>query len=126
MCTRTPGLPVGIAIVAEETVTPDGAAMSDETMDAIERFVPERSGVNYRAHVTTKSVPAAEAKQLESQPFQAFTFNPSALRSINSAGSELRSGSCGRGPESPTRGARKPPHQRYFTPITAEFDVYGR
>jgi hypothetical protein len=57
-------------------VTPDGIAMSDETIDAIERFVPEWSGVNYRAHVTTNAMPSADAKQLESQPFTAFTFKP--------------------------------------------------
>ena len=62
---------------AEEfIVTPDGAEMDDDAMRAVERFVPDASGLNFRPHALVGSAQAEAAKKLESQQFAPFTFKP--------------------------------------------------
>jgi len=57
-------------------VTADGSAMHGSAIDAIDHFVPESSGVNYRPHVIASSMQGDTAKRAQSQPFEAFTFRP--------------------------------------------------
>ncbi len=52
----------------EFIVTPDGAEMSDDVIRAIERFVPDSSGVNYRAQAVAGPAPVQAAKRLEPPP----------------------------------------------------------
>jgi hypothetical protein len=54
--------------------TADGASMRGNAIDAIRRFVPDYSGVNFRPHAMVNSLQADAAKQLQSQPFAPFTF----------------------------------------------------
>lgn len=51
-----------------------GADANPETIGWVEDFVPKSSGVNYIPHVTLGVAPEAFAKQLKTEPFNAFTF----------------------------------------------------
>jgi hypothetical protein len=56
-------------IEAEEyVVTPDRTRMSDDTIEAIEQFVPAESGVNYRPFLLVPPTQVDAAKQLPAQP----------------------------------------------------------
>jgi len=55
-------------------VTPDGSAMRGHAIDVTRHFIPESSGVSYRAHVFTSSMQSDDAKRAQAQPFEAFTF----------------------------------------------------
>jgi hypothetical protein len=57
-------------------VTPDGSRMTGEAIRAVERFVPDSSGVKFRPHAVVAAGQVETAKRLESQPFEPFTFKP--------------------------------------------------
>ena len=52
----------------EYVVTPDRTRMSDDTIEAIEQFVPGESGVNYRPFLIVGPSQAEAAKRLAAQP----------------------------------------------------------
>jgi hypothetical protein len=54
--------------------TADGSSMRGSTIDAIRRFVPDFSGVNFRPHAMLNPSQAPRAAQLEAQAFTPFTF----------------------------------------------------
>jgi hypothetical protein len=59
---------------AEEYVaTPDRTRMSDDTIESVERFVVDESGVNYRPFLLVAPSQAEAAKKLTNQPADAVT-----------------------------------------------------
>jgi hypothetical protein len=55
-------------------VTTDGQSMRGSAIDAVRRFVPDFSGVNFRPHAMLSAAQTGNAKQLESQAFTPFAF----------------------------------------------------
>jgi hypothetical protein len=61
-------------IDAEEyIVTPDGSRMSEDTIDNVERFLADESGVNYRPFLLVAASQADAAKRLPVRPADAVT-----------------------------------------------------
>ena len=53
--------------------------INQDTIDYIERYIPDHSGANYLAHVTVGEATLDDLTALEAQPFEPFTFHPTAL-----------------------------------------------
>jgi phosphoserine phosphatase len=53
-----------------------GTEINAETIGWVETFVPKSSGQNYQPHVTLGVAKEDFAKQLKTEPFEAFTFKP--------------------------------------------------
>jgi hypothetical protein len=58
---------------AEFIVTPDRSPMEESAIAAIENFVPDKSGVNFRPHLLVAPSQADAARRLENQPAAAGT-----------------------------------------------------
>lgn len=58
------------------TAEPD---INQDTIDYVERYVPDHSGANYLAHVTVGEATLDDLADLEAKPFEAFTFHLTAL-----------------------------------------------
>ncbi len=59
--------------------TPAEPDVNASTIAYVTAFVPKSTGKNYVAHVTCGVAPVGFVKQLEAQPFSAFTFSPVAI-----------------------------------------------
>jgi hypothetical protein len=59
--------------------TPSESDINASTIAYVTSFVPKSSGKNYIAHVTCGVASVAFVKQLETEPFTAFTFSPVAI-----------------------------------------------
>ena len=71
--TDTPGTADAYVTSAAE---PD---INQDTIDYVEGYVPNHSGPNYLAHVTVGEAKLDDLADLEAQPFEPFTFHPTAL-----------------------------------------------
>ena len=64
-------------VEAEEYIaTPDGSRMSEATIGAVEQFLAEESGVNYRPFLVLSAAHADAAKRLPSRLSEAITMRP--------------------------------------------------
>ncbi|MDC9825322.1 2'-5' RNA ligase family protein [Devosia sp. ZB163] len=59
--------------------TPEEPDINQQTIDYVTTYVPESSGDKLAPHVTVGVVPPDYMKKLIAEPFDAFTFSPSAL-----------------------------------------------
>jgi len=59
--------------------TPAEPDINASTIAYVTAFVPKSTGKNYIAHVTCGVASVAFVKQLETEPFPAFTFSPVAI-----------------------------------------------
>lgn len=55
-------------------MTPDGSRMGDDTIEMIDRFVPDLAGVNYRPHIFIPGAQADAAKRAADQPADQIAF----------------------------------------------------
>jgi len=53
--------------------------INQDTIDYVERYIPDHSGANYLAHVTVGEAKLEDLTTLEAKPFEPFTFHPTAL-----------------------------------------------
>ena len=53
--------------------------INQETIDYIERYVPEHSGENYRPHVTVGLAKLDDLAKIEAEPFEKLAFSPAAI-----------------------------------------------
>ena len=53
--------------------------INQDTIDYVERYIPDHSGANYLAHVTVGEAKLEDLTTLEANPFEPFTFHPTAL-----------------------------------------------
>lgn len=53
--------------------------INQDTLNYVERYVPDHSGANYLAHVTVGEATLDDLAALEAEPFEPFTFHPTAL-----------------------------------------------
>jgi len=55
-------------------MTPDGSPMNGDTIDMVDRFVPDGAGVNYRPHIFVAGAQADAAKRAADQPADQVSF----------------------------------------------------
>jgi hypothetical protein len=55
-------------------MTPDGSRMNGDTIEMVDRFVPDGAGVNYRPHIFVAGVQADAAKRAADQPADQVSF----------------------------------------------------
>ena len=55
-------------------MTPDGAQMNGDTIQMVDRFVPDRAGINYRPHIFVADAQADAAKRASDQPADQIAF----------------------------------------------------
>ena len=53
--------------------------INQETIDYIERYVPERSGENYHPHVTVGLAKLDDLETIEAEPFEKLAFSPAGI-----------------------------------------------
>ena len=53
--------------------------INQDTIDYIERYVPEHSGQNYLAHVTVGLAKLDDLEKIEAEPFDELTFSPAGI-----------------------------------------------
>jgi hypothetical protein len=53
--------------------------INQDTIDYIERYVPDHSGENYVAHVTVGLAKLDDLERIEAEPFEALAFSPAGL-----------------------------------------------
>jgi hypothetical protein len=70
---------VQTATAAAFATTPAEPDINGSTIAYVASFVPKSTGKNYIAHVTCGVASVAFVKQLEREPFSAFTFSPVAI-----------------------------------------------
>lgn len=57
--------------------------INQDTIDYVERYIPDHSGANYLAHVTVGEATLDDLTNLEAQPFEPFTFHPTGLAAFH-------------------------------------------
>jgi hypothetical protein len=55
-------------------MTPDGSRMNEDTIELVDRFVPDGAGVNYRPHIFIAGAQADAAKRASDQPIDQIAF----------------------------------------------------
>ena len=59
--------------------TPDDPDINQHTVDDVTRYVPDSTGTKFNPHLTVGVAPPDDLKKMVAEPFEAFTFTPTAL-----------------------------------------------